>query len=62
MMLTDHKTYVDKFEKAAKECKDAALREFIHEALPVLKKHRDSAAVIDKLFAKTTPTPEPIVP
>jgi putative membrane protein len=62
MMLSDHKTYVDKFEKAAKNCKDAALRNFIHETLPVLKKHRDSAAVIDKLFVKTTPTPEPITP
>jgi putative membrane protein len=62
MMLADHNTYVSKFEKAAKNCKDAALRNFIHEALPVLKKHRDSAAVIDKLFVKTTPTPEPITP
>jgi putative membrane protein len=62
MMLADRKTYVNKFEKAAKDCKDPALRDFIQSALPILKKHRDSAAVIDKLFVKRTPTPEPIYP
>jgi len=62
MMLADHKKYVDKFEKAAKDCKDPALRDFIHEALPVLKKHRDSAAVIEKLVAKRSPAPEIIYP
>jgi putative membrane protein len=62
MMLADHKKYVNKFEKAAKDCKDAALRDLVHEALPIEKKHRDSAAAIDKLFAKRTPTPEPIYP
>jgi putative membrane protein len=62
MVLADHKKYVNKFEKAAKDCKDAGLRNFIHDALPIEKKHRDSAAAIDKLFAKRTPTPEPIYP
>lgn len=62
MMLADHKKYVDNFEKAAKDCKDAALRNYIHEALPMLKKHRDSAAAIDPLFAEKTPTPEPVYP
>jgi len=61
-MLADQKKYVDNFEKAAKDCKDAALRNYIHEALPILKKHRDSAAAIDPSFAEKTPTPEPVYP
>jgi putative membrane protein len=62
MMLADHKKYVDKFEKAAKDCKDPALRNFIHESLPMLKKHRDSAAAIDKLFVERDPIPVPVYP
>ncbi|OQP59894.1 hypothetical protein A3860_35880 [Niastella vici] len=62
MMLADHKKYVDNFEKAAKDCKDAALRNYIHEALPVLKKQRDSAAAIDPYFVERTPTPAPVYP
>jgi putative membrane protein len=62
MMLNDHKKYVDNFEKAAKDCKDPALKDFIHEALPVLKKHRDSAAAIEPLFVERTPTPAPVYP
>lgn len=62
MMLADHKKYVDNFEKAAKDCKDAALRNYIHEALPVLKKHRDSAAAIAPFFVEKTPTPAPVYP
>jgi putative membrane protein len=62
MMLADHKQYVDKFEKAAKDCKDPELKNFINETLPVLRKHRDSAAVIDKLFVEKNPTPEPVYP
>jgi putative membrane protein len=59
MMLADHRKYVNKFEKAAKDCKDPALRNFINESLPVLKKHRDSADAIDKLFVENAPTPIP---
>jgi putative membrane protein len=62
MMLTDHKQLVDKFEKAATDCKDPELKSFINETLPVLRKHRDSAAIIDKLFVEKNPTPEPVYP
>lgn len=62
MMLADHKKHINKFEKAAKDCKDPELKKFIDQTLPVLRKHRDSAAVIDKLFVKRTPTPEVVYP
>jgi putative membrane protein len=62
MMLADHKKDVSEFEKAAKDCKDPELKSFIEQALPVMRKHRDSAAAIDKLYVEKSPTPEPIYP
>ncbi len=50
MMVADHKKDVNKFEKAAKDCKDPDLKNFIEQTLPVLRKHLDSAKAIDKLF------------
>lgn len=50
MMVADHKKDVNKFEKMAKDCKDPALKDFITQTLPVLRKHLDSANAIDKLF------------
>jgi putative membrane protein len=46
MMLDDHKDDVKKFEDAAKECKDADLKNFASQTLPVLYKHLDSAKAI----------------
>jgi putative membrane protein len=49
MMLADHKKDVTKFEKAADDCKDPDLKNFIVKTLPVLRKHLDSAnAIVDK--------------
>jgi len=62
MMLTDHKKDVSEFEKAAKDCKDPELKNFIEKALPVMMKHLDSAKAIDKLYVEKSPTPEPIYP
>ena len=56
------KIFEDEFEKAAKDCKDPELKSFIEKALPVMRKHRDSAAAIDKLYVEKSPTPEPIYP
>jgi putative membrane protein len=50
MMLADHKNEVNKFEKAAKNCKDPDLKNFIEQSLPLLRKHLDSAKAMDKLF------------
>lgn len=61
-MLADHKKYVNKFEKVKKDIKDPSLRNFIHDYLPILKKHRDSAEAIDQLFVERTPTPAPVYP
>lgn len=62
MMVADHRRDVNQFEKAAKECKDPALKSFINETLPILKKHRDSAAAIDKLFVVGSTEPSPAYP
>lgn len=60
MMVTDHKKDVNKFEDMAKDCKDPALKNFITENLPMLKKHLDSANALDKLYSVgTEPVPVP---
>jgi putative membrane protein len=59
MMVEDHKKDVNKFEKMARDCKDPALKDFINQSLPMLKKHLDSANAIDKLFVTGT-TESPI--
>ena len=62
MMVADHKKAVDKYEKAAKDCKDPDLKNFITQTLPVLRKHLDSAKAIDKLFAVGHTEPSPAYP
>jgi putative membrane protein len=62
MMLADHKNDVNKFEKAAKNCKDPELKNFIEQTLPLLRKHLDSARAIDKLFVVGHTEPSPAYP
>jgi putative membrane protein len=62
MMVADHRKDVNKFEKAAKECKDPDLKSFIEQALPVMRKHLDSARAIDKLFVVGNTEPSPAYP
>jgi putative membrane protein len=62
MMVADHRKDIDKFEKMAKNCKDTALKDFITETLPLLRKHNDSARVIDKLFVTGTTETDPPYP
>jgi putative membrane protein len=62
MMVADHKKDVNKFEKAAKNCKDPDLKNFIEQTLPVLRKHLDSARAIDKLFVTGYTEPSPAYP
>jgi putative membrane protein len=62
MMVNDHKKDIDNFEKAAKNCKDPALKRFITESLPVLRKHYDSAREIDRLFEVGNQQPSPAYP
>lgn len=50
MMVADHKKDVANFEKAAKNCNDPDLKNFITQTLPVLRGHLDSARVIAKTF------------
>jgi putative membrane protein len=50
MMVADHKRDLTKFEKAANDCKDPDLKNFIVQTLPILRKHLDSARAIDKTF------------
>ncbi len=54
MMVNDHRKDVNAFEKAAEDCKDPALKSYITENLPMLRKHLDSARAIDKLFVTGT--------
>lgn len=56
MMISDHKKDVNKFEKMVNDCKDPALKDFINESLPMLRKHLDSAKAIDKLYSVGTET------
>jgi putative membrane protein len=62
MMVSDHQKDVTKFEKAAKDCKDPDLKNFIMQTLPVLRKHLDSANAIDSLFVDIQQVPPPIYP
>ena len=62
MMVNDHKKDLNEFEKAARDCKDPALRSFIKESLPVLKKHLDSARAIEALFDVGNQQPSPAYP
>lgn len=62
MMVADHKNEVNKFEKAAKNCKDPDLKNFIEQTLPVLRKHLDSAKAIDNLFVVGITEPSPAYP
>ena len=62
MMVADHKKDVAKFEKAARDCKDPDLKNFIEQTLPVLRKHLDSAKAIDKLFVVGNTEPSPAYP
>jgi putative membrane protein len=62
MMVADHKKDVNKFEKAAKNCKDPDLKNFIEQTLPVLRKHLDSARAIDQLFVTGYTEPSPAYP
>lgn len=62
MMVKDHKNDVAEFERMVKDSKDPALKDFVKETLPILKKHLDSARAIDKLFvtgARETDVPYP---
>jgi len=53
MMIDDHKDDIDKFEKAADNCKDADIKAFAARTLPVLKKHLEAAIVIEDNLKKT---------
>ena len=58
MMVADHRKDLDKFERMAKDVKDPALKDFVKETLPILKKHLDSARAVDKLFVTGTREPD----
>jgi putative membrane protein len=62
MMVNDHRKDLNEFEKAAKDCKDPALRSFVKESLPVLKKHLDSARAIEAMFDTGNQQPSPAYP
>lgn len=50
MMVDDHGTVVDEFKKENENTKDADLKAFTSETLPVLTKHHDEAKMIkDKM-------------
>jgi putative membrane protein len=48
MMAKDHNTAVQKFEKAAANCKDADLKAFAEKTLPTLRTHQDSVKAINQ--------------
>lgn len=48
MMVKDHEDDVKKFEKAASDATDPAIRDFAARTLPVLRTHLDSAKAINK--------------
>lgn len=48
MMTKDHNTVVQKFEKAAANCKDADLKAWAEKTLPTLRMHQDSAKAINQ--------------
>lgn len=51
MMVDDHEDDIDLFEDASKE-KDADIKAFASKTLPVLRKHLDSAKVINNLVKR----------
>lgn len=52
MMVDDHKTTIDLFEKAQSDSKDEQVKTFITNTLPKLKMHLDSAQAINARIAK----------
>jgi len=46
MMIEDHKKDIAEFKKASQDLKDAGIKGFATNALPVLQKHLDSAQAI----------------
>ena len=48
MMIDDHKKDIAEFKKASQNVKDAGIKGFATNALPVLQKHLDSAKAIHK--------------
>jgi putative membrane protein len=46
MMVRDHASTVNAFEKADKQVQDTALKNFIEGALPIIRMHLDSARAI----------------
>lgn len=48
MMVNDHEEDVKKFEKAASDATDPAIKDFAARTLPVLRMHLDSAKAINK--------------
>jgi putative membrane protein len=47
MMVDDHKSDIDAFEKISKDGKDSDLKGFASKTLPTLQKHLDSAKAIN---------------
>jgi putative membrane protein len=52
MMVDDHKTTIDLFEKAQSDSKDEQVKSFITNTLPKLKMHLDSAQAINARITK----------
>ena len=48
MMVMDHNEDVNKFQVAANNAQDTAVRGFANRTLPVLRMHKDSATAINK--------------
>jgi putative membrane protein len=48
MMIDDHKEDIDHFKDALDKAKDADVKSFISNTLPVLQKHLDAIQAIDK--------------
>ena len=48
MMVNDHEEDIKKFEKAASDATDPAIKDFAARTLPVLRMHLDSARAINK--------------
>lgn len=48
MMVMDHNEDVSKFQMAANNAQDTAVRGFANRTLPVLRMHKDSATAINK--------------
>ncbi len=48
MMVNDHKEDISEFEKASNDIKDADVKAFVDNTLPVLRKHLDAAQAVQK--------------